>query len=276
VALTVGTGSKSDIRIWDIARQAMTRLTFDESSEYPLWTLDGKRIAFASTRGGMMLGDVYWKAADGTGEEERLGAAPGRSLYPWSWSIDGKILVLMDQATSHEAAFLSGSHIGSLSMEGDRKWRPLLSEKFYEAHPQIAPNGRWMAYVSTESGEFEVYVRPFPEVDKGKWQISTGGGRDPIWSHDSRELFYRNGNSVIAVDVQTEPTFNAGKPALLFQGAYFSGIANKGHIWDLSPDGKRFLMMKESEAATSTSSGPQKINIVLNWLEELKQRVPVK
>jgi serine/threonine protein kinase len=277
VALTVMTGSKSDIRIWDIARQAMTRLTFDESSGYPLWTLDGKRIAFASTRGGMMLGDVYWKAADGTGEEERLGTVPGRSLYPWSWSSDGKTLVLMDQAVSGEVGGTGlGSGIGSLSMEGDRKWRPLLSEKFYEGHPQIAPNnGRWMAYESTESGESEVYVRPFPEVDKGKWQVSTGGGRDPIWSHDGRELFYRSGNSVIAVDVQTDPTFKAGKPALLFQGAYFSGIAGKGHIWDLSPDGKRFLMMKESEAATSTSSGPQKINIILNWTEELKQRVPV-
>jgi eukaryotic-like serine/threonine-protein kinase len=272
VALTLDTGSKSDIYIWDLVRETRTRLTFDEGSEYPLWTLDGKRIVFSSSRGGRVLGDVYWKAADGTGEEERLGTVPNRSLYPWSWSSDGKTLVLMDQTVRGEAvANLASSHIGALSIEGDRKWKPLLQEKFYEARPQISPNGRWMAYVSSESGgQVDVYVRPFPEVDKGKWQVSTGGGGNPLWSHDGRELFYGSGNSVIGVDVQTEPTFKTGKPKLLFQGAYSA--------WDLSPDGKRFLMIKPpaSTPAAPTAAGPQKINIVLNWFEELKQRVPVK
>jgi eukaryotic-like serine/threonine-protein kinase len=273
VALTVNIGSKSDIWIWDLVREARTRLTSNEDSEYPLWTLDGKRIAFSSTRGGMLLGDVYWRVSDGTGEEEKLGAVPNRSLYPWSWSSDGKTLVLMDQAVRGEAAPTLGSHIGALSIEGDRKWKPLLQEKLYEAHPQISPNGRWMAYESWESGQSEVYVRPFPEVGTGKWLVSTSGGWDPLWSHDGRELFYRNGNSVIAVDVQTEPTFKAGKPKLLFQGANFSG---GGHRWDLSPDSKRFLMLKEPQSTPSAGGSPRKINIVLNWLEELKQRVPTK
>jgi serine/threonine protein kinase/Tol biopolymer transport system component len=273
VALTLDNGSKSDIYIWDLVRETKTRLTFDEGSEYPLWTLDGKRIAFSSSRGGMVLGDVYWKASDGTGEEERLSTVPSRSLYPWSWSRDGKTLILMDQTVRSEAAgFLAVSHIGSLSIEGDRKWKPLLQEKFYEGHPQISPNGRWMAYASRESvgRQTEVYVRPFPEVDKGKWQVSTGGGWNPLWSRDGRELFYRNGNSVIGIDVQIEPTFKAGKSKLLFQGAYSA--------WDLSPDGKRFLMIKPpaSTPAEPTAAGPRKINIVLNWLEDLKQRVPTK
>jgi eukaryotic-like serine/threonine-protein kinase len=272
VALTVNTGSKSDIWIWDLVREARTRLTFNEGSEYPLWTLDGKRIVFSLSRGGMVLGDVYWKAADGTGEEEKLGTVPNRSLYPWSWSSDGKTLVLMDQTLRGEAAgSYLGSHIGALSIEGDRKWKPLLQEKLYEAHPQISPNGRWMAYVSNESGKGEVYVRPFPEVGKGKWQVSTGGGADPLWSPDGRELFYRTLDSVFAVDVQTEPTFKNGKPKPLFQGAYF---VDAGHTWDLGPDGKRFLMMKVSEP--TPAEAPRKINIVVNWTEELKQRVPIK
>jgi Tol biopolymer transport system component len=273
VALTIDIGAKSDIWIWDLLRETITRLTFNEGSDYPLWTLDGRRIAFSSTPGGMLLGDVSWKAADGTGEEEKLGALPGRSLYPWSWSGDGKSVVLMDQAASREVGPGLGSHIGVLSIEGNRKWRPLPQEDFYETYPQISPNGRWMAYKSGGgSAQSEIYVRPFPEVNKGKWQVSTGGGADPLWSHDSQELFYRSGRSVIAVDVQTEPTFKAGKPKLLFQGAYTSGI---GHLWDLSPNGKRFLMLKDAGTALAASGAPRKINVILNWMEELKQRVPV-
>jgi serine/threonine-protein kinase len=129
-----------------------------------------------------------------------------------------------------------------------------------------------MAYTSNESGRAEVYVRPFPEVNKDKWQVSTSGGNSPLWSRDGRELFYRSGDSAIAVAVQTEPTFKCGKPVPLFRGTYVF------MYWDISPDGKRFLMMKETAATAKPAAPetPRKINIVLNWLEELKQRVPVK
>jgi Tol biopolymer transport system component len=274
VAFTVNRGSKSDIWIWNFDQETIRPLTFNEGSAYPLWTLDGKRIIFSLSRS-MMLGDVYWKAADGMGEEEKLGTAPDRCLYPCSWSGDGNTLVLMDQAMRNEMAPGLGSHIATLLVEGDRKWRPLLQEKFYEAYPQISPDGRWMAYKSGESyGEGEIYVRPFPGANSGKWQVSTGGGEDPLWSLDGRELFYRNDNSVIAVEVQTEPTFKVGKPEVLFQRPYFS---SSYHMWDLSPDGKRFLMIKMPAVITdlATLEIPRKINIVLNWLEELKDRVPV-
>ena len=188
----------------------------------------------------------------------------------------GKTLVLMDQASYNEQGPGLGSHIGALSIEGDRKWRRLLQEEFYEAYPQISPNGRWMVYKSGERYvEGEVYVRPFPEVDSGKWQVSIGGGEDPLWSPDGRELFYRNGSSVIAVDVQTEPTFTFGKPKILFERAYFS---SSYHMWDLSPEGKRFLMIKPIAVTDdeSTSGIPRKITIVLNWFEELKERVLVE
>ena len=110
--------------------------------------------------------------------------------------------------------------IGALSMEGDHKRIPLLQEKYLEIQPKISPDGRWMAYLSDESGKNEIYVRPFPEVNKGRWQISTSGGNSPLWSRDGRELFYRSADSVMAVAVQTEPTFKPGKPEVLFRGTY--------------------------------------------------------
>jgi Tol biopolymer transport system component len=164
-----------------------------------------------------------------------------------------------------------------LSMGGDRKFKSLLNEKYHEAQPQISPDGRWMVYTSDESGQNQIYVRPFPDVNSGRWQISTSGGDSPLWSRDGRELFYRNGDAVMAVSVKTAPTFSIETPKILFRGTYVSNVLRAGNYdfatWDVSPDGKRFLMMKEQG---SSAGGPRKINIVLNWLEELKQRVPVK
>jgi len=158
--------------------------------------------------------------------------------------------------------------IGVVSMEGDHKLSPLLQEKYDEGDSKISPDERWIANDSNESEKSEVYVRPFPEVNKGKWQVSTNGGNLPLWSPNGKELFYRNGDSVAAVAVQTEPTFNPGKAETLFKGQYGECAIN--------PDGKRFLMMKEVRSTASETAGPRKINIVLNWFEELKQLVTVK
>ncbi len=167
-------------------------------------------------------------------------------------------------------------------MEGDHALKPLLQHEEYEkVAPQISPDGQWMSYDSTESGQNEVYVRPFPDVDKGKWQVSTSGGGASLWSPKGRELFYlSNENYVMAPAVETESTFSFGTPRVLFKSRYagagpFSGRAT-GIPWDISPDGRHFLMMKEVGNTPSGSTGPRKINIVLNWLEGLKQRVPVK
>jgi eukaryotic-like serine/threonine-protein kinase len=262
VALIISTGGKSDVWIWDLARGIMTRLTSNEASGAPLWTLDGQRIAFVSK------GVVYWKAANGTGEDAKLGSAPDRRLIPSSWSSDGKTLVVGED--------LGGLryNIGSLSMEGDHKWRSLLHEKYIEMRPKISSDGRWMAYVSNESGKLEIYVRPFPEVNRDRWQVSSSGGTAPLWSPDGRELFYRNGDSVISVAVQTKPTFTYGKPVPLFRETYL--LLNQ-YSWDISPDGKRFLMMKETaDPKPASAEAPRKISIVVNWFEELKQHVPVK
>ncbi len=118
-------------------------------------------------------------------------------------------------------------------------------------------------------------MRPFPDVNKGKWQISTGYGESPLWSPDGRELFYISNDGVVEVPVDTKTTFNAGKPRVLFRGAYLSGYG-ECPSWDISPDGKRFLMIKPAASTGEPVLGPRKINVVLNWTEELKQRVPGK
>jgi len=265
VAMTISAGETSDLWIWDTVRETMTRLTFNEASYFPLWYPDGKRVAFDS--GSIDNLTIYWKAADGTGEDEKLNSELG--IAPFSWSKNGKTLVTMESSAA------TGFDIGSMSMEGDHEWKPLLQEKYFEGQPDISPDGRWMAYMSDESGEYEIYVRPFPDVNKGRMQISTAGGDSPLWSPDGRELFYRNGDEVMAVTVETEPTFKAGKSQTLFSGTYTYFNPMQNHPWDISRDGKRFLMIKESQSSASAGTQP-KINIVLNWFEELKQRVPVK
>jgi eukaryotic-like serine/threonine-protein kinase len=193
---------------------------------------------------------------------------PDRSLHPFSWADNGKTLITLEAFNSFD--------IGAISTDGDHKWRALLNEKYAELKPRISPDGHWLAYVSDESGQDEVYVRPFPEVDKRRTKISQSGGDSPLWSSDGRELFYRAGDTVVAVSVKTGTTFSHDAPRKLFQDKYIKGIEIGGFLeWDVHPDGKRFLMIKES-APESASGGPRRINIVLNWFEELKRLVPKK
>jgi serine/threonine protein kinase len=280
VVLAVVIDGNQDIRVWDTVRKTLTRLTFDEAADYsPLWSQDGQKIIFYSARGG---GGVFSKKTDGTGTVEKLYTVPNiGAVLPWSWSSDGNILALLELSLTP-----LGLDIGTLSMEGDRQRKELLQGKNSEAEPQISPDGRWIAYSSNESGQTQIYVRPFPDVDSGgRWQVSTSGGHSPLWSPDGDELFYRNGDATIVVPVETDQTFSPGNPIILFQGKYFSqDLAPLASItpWDIHPDGKRFLMIKppvdvadEGTSEESTSSEPNKIIVVTNWFEELKERVPV-
>jgi eukaryotic-like serine/threonine-protein kinase len=274
VALMANT-PKANIWIWDLVGKTQMRLTSDEGagSTSPLWTPDGKRILYAWDRENLLLGGVYWKASDGTGGAEKLASSPGRGLMPWSFSKDGKSLVLWEVTPSP-----FHWDIGVLSVEGNHQRKELLhDEKYLVKEPRISPDGRWLAYASTETKQSEIWVCGFPDVKKGKWQVSTSGGNHPLWSPDGKELFFNNGDATMAVPVETDPQFKInGLPKVLFRGTLgkvlgpSAGLAGYTY-WDISPDGKRFLMLKDDPV-----QAPRKINIVVNWFEELKQRVPVK
>jgi serine/threonine protein kinase/Tol biopolymer transport system component len=271
VALAANIDENMDIYIWDIARENLTRLTFDKKTDIqPIWTPDGKRIVYMSNRDGMF--GIYSQAANGTGEVVKHCSVPDLHLLPWSWSHDGKTLVIAEMSADYQKV-----DIGTLSMEANGARKLLLKEDYMENHPQISPDGRWMAYFSDESGEWGIYVRPFPDVDQGKWQV--GGGESPRWSPDGRELYYitQKGDAVMAVPVETAPTFSAGKPRELFRGTFIAGY-RESPPYDIDRDGKRFLMIKPPRVTGGESAEalPRNINIVLNWFEELKQPAPAK
>jgi len=263
-------GGGLDTFIYSLTRKTMTRLTFDPAEEdFPLWTLDGKGIIFYSNREGNR--GIYAKASDGTGKEELIRQLEDLYAFPGSWSEDGKALLIQEVYGTGGTDL----YIGALSMEKDN-WKPLLQGKFTYDQPRISPDGKWLAYTSNESGQNEIFVCSYPDIDRGKWQISPSGGDSALWSPDGSELFYRNSNSVMAVPVKSDQALITETPRILFQGAFVAANHNPGSLelspWDISPDGKRFLMMKE--AGSPDAKGPRKTNIVLNWFEELKERVP--
>ncbi len=148
----------------------------------------------------------------------------------------------------------------------------MLETEFLERNAALSPDGRWMAYQSNESGQYEVYVRPFPDVNGGRWQVSSGGGEWPLWSPDGRELFYVGSESMMAVPIETEPTFTQGTVDLLFDlGPYLR--SPRSRKIDISPEGDRFLMLKAGGGLDETAETTS-IIVVQNWFEELKRLVP--
>jgi serine/threonine-protein kinase len=255
----VAVTTERQIWVYDLSRDTLTRLTFEGESSYPIWTPDGKRIAFESAKNGSP--NLFWRPSDGSGGVETLTAGEYYQILS-SWSPDGKLLAFVDVNPS------TGYDIWVLRMS-DRKAQPFLQTAFSEAAPQFSPDGRWLAYVSDESGRNEVYVQPYPGPG-GKWLISTDGGTEPMWNRNGRELFYRNGEKMMNVDIATQHGFTAGKPRMLFEGRYEPTPGTLPN-YDVSPDGLRFLMVKPTEQA---GAAPTQINVVLNWFEELKRRVP--
>jgi Tol biopolymer transport system component len=253
---------ESQVWLYDLSRETLTRLTFGGSqNSVPTWTPDGKRIAFQSNFNKEGPLNIFWQLADGSGGLEHLIASEHNNA-PHSWSPDGQLLAYIELNPT------TGFDIWMLRLS-DRKAQLFLRTTFNESVPRFSPDGRWLAYVSDESGHWEIYVQPYPGPG-GKWQISTEGGTEPVWNPNGRELFYRTGDKMMVVDIATQPSFTAGKPRVLFEGQYLPTPVTFPN-YDVSPDGQRFLMLKEGERATSATQ----INVVLNWFEELKRRVPL-
>jgi dipeptidyl aminopeptidase/acylaminoacyl peptidase len=250
--------SGDNIWLYDLARETLTRLTFEGAANFtPAWTPDGRRIAFASRRAEGW--NVFWQPADGSGGAEQLTEFGDYQHNLGSWSPDGQALAF------EEINPATGRDIWLLRLT-DRKAQPFLHAPFNETAPAFSPDGRWLAYASDETGRYEVYVQPYPE--KGaKWQISTEGGTEPVWAGNG-EIFYRQGNKMMAVETKTQPTFSAGKPKVLFEGQYVPSLQTMPN-YDVSRDGQRLLMVKSEQTEAATE-----INVVLNWFEELKRRVP--
>jgi eukaryotic-like serine/threonine-protein kinase len=253
-------GQEVQLWLYDLSRETLTRFAFDgKFNTNPVWSPDGKRIAFNSNKEGPV--NLFSQLADGSGGLERLTTSE-HLHFPMSWSSNGQVLAFVEVTPT------TGYDIWMLGFS-DHKAQPFLRTPFNESVPQFSPDGRWLAYISNESGRWEIYVQPFPGSG-GKWQISTEGGTEPVWNRNGRELFYRNGDKMMAVNIATQPSFTPGKPRVLFEGHYVPPPGTTPN-YDVSPDGQRFLMIKPNEAG---EAAPAQINVVLNWFEELKRRVP--
>ena len=255
----------TDIWVWTIARGALTRLTFTGAASSPVWTPDGRRICYSGTL------EAFCQAADGSGQPLSLFKLPG-STELGSISPDGTRLVFTVSAQTSVAA----RDIMIATFGPPIEVRPLIKTAFGENSPRVSPDGRWMAYASLESGRNEVYVRPFPEVDRGRWQVSTDGGFNPRWAKNGRELFFAKGGfgtprSFWSTQVQPGSTFVAGKPSEIAKSASTAAVSVE---YDVAPDGRFLVHVDASSGAAAAASRPQLV-VVQHWFDELKARVPV-
>lgn len=269
VVTVVPAGGQSDLWIHDLARQVPTRLTFDPANEFaPVWSPDGRRIVYTNFAAGP--GDLYLTLANGTGAPEVL-LKNLRYKVASSWSRDGQFLWYhaIEPKTRWDIYYYSFA---------EKKSYPFVASQFSEQNAQPSPDGRFVAYVSDESGRNEIYVRPFPPSD-GKWQISSGGGSFPSWSPDGRKLFFVSWDQkLMAAPIEPGSTFAAGVPQPLFAATTRSlmgsgGLTIRGttgltrNQYAVAPDGKRFLL---NQLATSELAPPS-VTLVQNWTEKLRK-----
>ena len=259
-------GSNWDVWVYDLEREVATRLTFHDGYDADqIWTPDGEYLIFTSDRNG--AANLYRKRADGSGEAEALTEGE-LQMYPISLSPDGKVALAEANAETLD--------IYTLPLDGSSEPEPYLVTSFLERDPVFSPNGRWVAYASNESGRPQIYVRPYPAAG-GRWQVSDGTGRWPIWSRDGNELFYRTNEGIMVADVETEgPTFRVGKARSLFEGRFrggLQGIAVAGFVfpdYHVAADGERFVMFPDDDDRMAKTQA----TFVFNWFDELEDTLP--
>ena len=257
----------SDVWIGDVDGGPLSRLSRGFS---PVWTSDSRHVIFSagrdSPRNRSPTPSLYRRAADGSGSDERLTTAAQQQRTN-AVSPDGKFLVFEEGTEEGSFDFML------LTLQGLPSVETLLRTEFDERNAAISPDGNWMAYESNESGQFQIYVRPFPNVAAGRFQVTENGGRSPVWSPDGRELFFVSRTSLMTMPVQVKPTFASGTPARLFDAPslVLDGrfLSSTFRTYDVSPNGQRFLMLQDGSASDNGNTSPFGIVVVQNWVEEL-------
>ena len=256
----------AQIWLYELKRGTLTRLTDEWDNQSPVWTPDGERVIFNKSIPGRP--GLFWQLAGGSAPAEQIhlaeGGLSGRG-WPTSMSPDGRFLAYTQSHPSNR------EDIWILPIEGKPTPSLFIGTRFNEHDPMFLPDGKWIAYISDETGRYEVYVQPFPGPGK-RWQISTAGGMSPLWAPNGRELFYRNGNKMMVVAVHTEPAFSAEKPKLLFENASLVQSWEGWTEFDITRDGQQFVMIQKGEHSTP----PTKLHVILNWFEEIKRKAAAR
>jgi serine/threonine-protein kinase len=263
-----GQDQEQDVWVWNLSRTTLTRVTFDPGYDsYPVWTPDGRRLIFTSDRAGAR--NLYWRASDGTGAVERLAESPNLQNAT-AVSPDGRRLIFTETSQTAE-------DVMQVELDGTHRVTPLVQSPFSDRNGVVSPDGRWLAYEANDSGRYEIYVRPFPEVNSGHWQVSTAGGTRPLWAQSGQELFYVSPTgALMRVGVERGPSWAATTPTLLIKEGFFTiPGGNFGRTYDITPDGQRFLLIKAGGGVDQTAAPPQLI-VVQHWQEELKRLVPTR
>ncbi len=279
VAVVVGTGNAEsanvDLWVYDVETGAGLRLTYEGVNRLPIWTSDGQYVVFSSTMDapppdgltGGWWGNVYRVPADGSGPPERLTTSDDSQALT-AVTPDGQTMLytkIIDNPGRWD--------ITRVSARSDDAPEPVVSGPFQQGSGALSPDGRWLAYRSDETGQFEVYVQPYPGPGP-KTPVSVGGGRGTVWAQDGSELFFRVQNRVVAVEVEHEPTFSAGAARTVLDGPYIAADSADGRQYHVAPDG-RFLMLKPANISDDAGV-PDQFVAVLNWFEELTERVPTR
>jgi eukaryotic-like serine/threonine-protein kinase len=279
IAATIESDTGRDIWIIDVDRGTRIRFTTGGTSAFPVWSADGSRLAFQSTAPGPW--NLYWKPIDGSAEAQPLFGASTQPAASWPNAASSLLPGTLPALSGGNPQFpMSWTSDGSMAFHerkpnGERDiWvvtpasepTPFLLTPFDERSPRFSPDGKWLAYVSNESGRDEVYVQPFPGPGR-KWLISTDGGIDPLWSRNGRELFYRQGEQMMVVSTVSTPDFSANRPRRLFETRFDAG--DNGPNYDVAPDGKSFLMLRSERGPVAGE-----LHLVLNWFKEVTARTP--
>ena len=257
-----------NIWTWDLTGKTLQRVTSEGTDVTPVWTSDGRRVMFSSRRTGTF--NLFSQAADGIGTAERLTENPSIQVAS-AVSPDGTRVILTQRSSP-----TAGEDVMALRLDGTHQILPLVQTPFNERNGIVSPDGRWLAYEADDSGSFEIHVRPFPAVNSARWQVSTSGGTQPLWSASGQELFYiAPDGALMRVAVATGSAWTVGAPAKLLEGRYVTnqvGIFQRNY--DIAADGQRFLMIK-APGGDATGVPPQ-IVVVQHFDEELKRLVPAK